>query len=182
MLRVNVQWSWKIDKCSTEGSWVPLIACKKRQEYITSLHYLCVILLRRSSCMLSTLLLFCLCRPPQRFSLPFDCWPNQIAHYILYTYSLSHTLTFPLYSNILLGWGLYWHPLYIYTFSSGPLPVWQCSNFLLWFTQTFQIAQQFLETLQNKSSLLWSELLLRRPGLVKKILISRLSLQWILKI
>ena len=92
MLRVNVQWSWKIDKCSTEGSWVPLIACKKRQEYITSLHYLCVILLRRSSCMLSTLLLFCLCRPPQRFSLPFDCWPNQIAHYILYTYSLSLTL------------------------------------------------------------------------------------------
>ena len=115
MLRVNVQWSWKIDKCSTEGSWVPLIACKKRQEYITSLH-LCVILLRRSSCMLSTLLLFCLCRPPQRFSLPFDCWPNQIAHYILYTYSLSHSYISTLLQHIawmgpLLASTLYLHIL-----------------------------------------------------------------------
>ena len=77
---------------------------------------MCVILLRRSSCMLSTLLLFCLCRPPQRFSLPFDCWPNQIAHYILYTYSLSHSYISTLLQHIawmgpLLASTLYLHIL-----------------------------------------------------------------------
>ena len=119
---------------------MPLIACKKAA---AGIHYLSVVMLYWSL----ALLLFCLCtsKPPQSstlllpsLSLPFDCWPNQIAHYILYTY--SHT---PLHFHTPTYWASSTVPLCLHIlilatagFSQSPntLDLWK----LAWIEQSSQ--------------------------------------------